>query len=75
MIQLRQTADFSNDECEHVGIISRGGKGDAFDGVGTVFEFVYGVVDRSEGSCGEEGDLMEIALILRPTLICFNIVP
>ena len=54
MIQLRQTADFSNDECEHVGIISRGGKGDAFDGVGTVFEFVYGVVDRSEGSCREE---------------------
>ncbi len=74
MIQLRQTPDFSNDECEHVGIISRGGKGDALDGVGSVFEFVYGVVDRSEGSCGEEGDLMEIALILRPTLICFNIV-
>ncbi len=65
MIQLGQTPHFTNYQRQSISIISSGRKRNFLDSIGTVLEFVNGVIDRAEGSGGEEGYLVKFSLIAR----------
>mmetsp|Transcript_26219 Transcript_26219/g.55752 ORF Transcript_26219/g.55752 Transcript_26219/m.55752 type:complete len:243 (+) Transcript_26219:497-1225(+) len=63
MVQLRQAAHLPYHQRERLSVVTHRVERHALHCVGLLFELVYRVVDRAEGSGREEGELVEIALV------------